>query len=80
MDRECEMRKKIHLVTMPIDNYRIKYHGVVELDDNGYVYHDSDDEGTPIEDYGCYYYTPEDEPFPTDEEWLFKKFLSFIHD
>ena len=74
------MRGKVHLMTMPLNDIHVKYHGIVEIDDAGYVYHNDDDEGTPIEDYGCFYFTPEDDPFPTDEEWMFQKFLSLIDD
>lgn len=70
---------KHHLMTMGHNSVTPHYHGVVEIDDNNYVQHD-DGDYTPVEDFGCFYYTPEDEPFPTDNEAMFNKFLSLMGD
>jgi len=74
----------VHLMTMGLNSIEPCYHGLVELDDKGYVHGDDADHEwggcTPVEDYGCFYYTPESEPFPTDRKWMFEKFLSFMDD
>lgn len=71
---------KYHLMTMGHNSVTPHYHGLVEIDDNNYVQDDPENGGTPVEDYGCFYYTPENEPFPTDHKWMFEKFLSLMED
>ncbi len=70
---------KYHLMTMGLNSVEPCYHGLVEIDDNNFI-QGEDYDGIPVEDYGCFYYTPEDEPFPTDSKWMFDKFLSFMDD
>ena len=50
---------KHHLMTMPINSITPRYHGLITIDDNNYVQDDDENGGTPVEDYGCFYYTPE---------------------
>ena len=71
---------KYHLMTMGMNSIKPSYHGLVEIDDNNYVQDDNENGGTPIEDYGCFYYMPENEPFPTDRKWMFNKFLELMGD
>lgn len=71
-----------HLMTMGLNSIDPCYHGLVEIDDNNFIQGEGHSEhgGTPVEDYGCFYYMPEDEPFPTDRDWMFNKFLSLMGD
>lgn len=70
-----------HLMTMGLNSIEPSYHGLVHIDDNNWVQgEDYGEGGTPIEDYGCWYYMPEDQPFPTNREWMFNKFLSLMED
>jgi carbamoylphosphate synthase small subunit len=66
-------------MTMGMNSIEPCYRGLVEIDDNNYVQHD-DGDYTPVEDYGCFYYMPENEPFPIDRDWMFNKFLSLMDD
>ena len=65
-------------MTMGHNSIEPVYHGLVEIDDNNYVQDDPENGGTPVEDYGCFYYTPEDKPFPTDRDWMFNKFIALM--
>jgi len=73
---------KFHLMTMGLNSIEPCYHGLVEITDDGLVLDECEGEklSTPIEDFGCWYYKPESEPFPTDRKWMFNKFLSLMDD
>lgn len=63
-----------HLMTMPHNGIDPHYHGVVDIDANNII----TSTGTPVEDFGCFYFSVD--PFPTDAESMFNKFLSLIDD
>ena len=69
-----------HLMTMPHNSVTPHYHGVVKIDDNNYVQTEeyADVGGIPVEDFGCFYYSSE--PFDTDRNAMFNKFLSLMDD
>lgn len=58
---------------MGLNSINPHYHGLVKIDDKNWI-----DGETPVEDYGCFYYSEED--FPSDRDWMFEKFLSFMDD
>ena len=62
---------KYHLMTMGLNSVDPHYHGLVEIDKDNYL-----SDGTPVEDFGCFYYSLE--KFPIDQESMFNKFLSLM--
>lgn len=65
--------EKKYLYSCPHNWYDPKSHGLVEIDDNGYVNGE-----TPIEDYGMYFYG--DEEFPGDVGQAFLDLMAQNHE
>ncbi len=63
--------KNVYLMTMDHNSIDPIYHGLVKIDDNNFL-----KDGTPVEDFGCFYYSKEN--FPNDRGWMFNKFLSLM--
>ena len=63
--------KNVYLMTMPHNSVDPFYHGKVTIDNNNFL-----QDGTPVEDFGCFYYSEKE--FPSDRDWMFNKFLSLM--
>lgn len=65
---------KKHLITWENSGSRAPInHGLVEIDDRGWV-----DGETPIEDFGMFFYR--DEPFPEDKNEIFQIFFNLMEE
>jgi len=60
-----------YLMTMPLNGVEPYYHGLVDIDSNNFLA-----DGTPVEDFGCFYYSINQ--FPVDRDSMFNKFLSLM--
>lgn len=58
---------------MPLTSGGACNHGLVEIDDNGYVNGE-----TPVEDFGMFFYR--DEPFPQDPQEIAQIFFQLMED
>ena len=74
--------KEVYLMTMDLNGINPTNHGRVTIDSSNYLHDkviaggENYYDGTPVEDYGFFYYS--EKPFPTNEEWMFNKFLSLM--
>lgn len=70
---------QVYLMTMAINSVDPFYHGLVEITDGGLIVSEGYN-STPIEDFGCWFYSEKSDDVPTDRDSMVSLFLEFMAD